>query len=159
MKAIILGVMFFVSTSHAGYNDEKGGPKNIHCQYSVYRALVPILHKTDINILLQHVKVENFPKETYECHKYEGKVVGCAGLNKNDKLSTYYFFNTQRGGLTIEDISTGISASGSWTQQHGITDSGYVQASLDLTTTRGGLLGDPRAFKLYGFCWASKADW
>jgi hypothetical protein len=67
-----------------------------------------------------------------------------------------YAFNTQNGNVSLEDYVTGQVVYSASTQQYGLTKSGYVSRSVQLTNLKGGLLGDAQAFQIDLFCQASK---
>lgn len=157
-KGIIIAI--WVMASSLGYAfDQKGGPQKVTCwgKYSV--AKDPIERKTDINELLDGHKDVAIDQINPDCHKFKGEVVTCEAIMSNEKLYMRYSFNTQNGGLSIEDQVTGQSTWAYWTNQHKVTKSGYLTVGASLTNTSGGLMGDPKVFQIDFNCQALPKDW
>jgi hypothetical protein len=155
---LLVGIFGFNSFALA-YFDHIGPPSKVHCSATVLLAKEPIKELTDINDLLSGSTREDLETINPECHKFNGKVVGCEAMIETDKLMLRYAFNTQNGNISITDKVTGQSSWHSWTNEHGLTKTGYVTIGGWLTNLKGGLLGNSRAFKIEFSCQAFGKDW
>jgi hypothetical protein len=145
-------------TSWAAF-DEKGAPGRVQCKVATYTANSDITEKRDIEWLLAHSQYLKVLQTVKTCPKNEGKVVTCELPYETDALKFRYYFNTQGGGLTLEDTESGQSSDVEWTNQYNLTESGYLNVSGELTNVRGGLLGQNRIFRVEVTCYASARDW
>lgn len=132
-----------------------GSPEKVRCDLKLLEYKEDIEKLMDINDLLEGSTMKKVGAVTSECHKYEGEVVTCESIIESSGLSLRYHFNTQNGGLELEDTVTGQSTYMSWTNQHEITQSGYLLGGTWLTNRRGGLLGNKRVFQIEATCWAT----
>jgi len=140
--------------------DEKGAPRKVHCSGTLLLAKAPIQGLADINDLLDGHTETPLADTNPSCAKYAGDHSGtCEAIVNEGKILLRYPFNTQNGSLTILDRVTGQSTEMFWTNQHGLTGSGYLTGGAWLTNVKGGLLGDPRAFQIEFDCQAFGSDW
>jgi len=132
-----------------------GSPEKVRCDLSVLEYKEDIEKLMDINDLLEGSTMKKAGATNSDCHKFEGEVVTCESIVESLGLSVRYHFNTQNGGLELEDTVTGQSTYMSWTNQHHVTKSGYLLGGVWLTNRRGGLLGNKRVFQVEASCWAT----
>jgi len=153
-------LLILVSTTSAwAIFSEKGGPDEVSCSAWLQRTKGPIEPGWGINELLENEGPRvSLIRKVEKCHRFQGKVVTCSVEMEDPQKRFYlrYAFNTQNGNVSLEDFVTGQVVYSAWTQQYGLTKSGYVSRSVQLTNLKGGLLGDAQAFQIDLFCQASK---
>lgn len=157
--ALIAFGAFFCSAIQAQAFDKIGPPNKVHCSAYAKLAKEPITEITDINKLLEDSTSMDLGSINPECHKYNGKVVGCEGLIEKNGLHMRYAFNTQNGNIDITDPVTGLTAGSHWFNQYEIVKTGYITKGIDLTSLKGGLMGNSRAFAVHFSCQAYGKDW
>lgn len=151
LSVAMLALVSVGSGAHA--MDRKGPPKKVRCTALALRTKKPILEKTDINELLRDTLSAKLGDSQFECVKYPGdRGETCAAMLESGKFQVYYAFNTQSGNLEIEDKVTGQSSWQSWLNEYDLTGTGHLGLTTWLTNTRGGLLGDPRVFRIEVSC-------
>jgi hypothetical protein len=157
MFAVLL--ILVSSTSAWAIFSEKGGPDEVSCSAWLQRTKGPIEPGWGINELWENEGPRVILiRKVEKCHRCQGKVVTCSVEMEDPQKRFYirYAFNTQNGNVSLEDYVTGQVVYSASTQQYGLTKSGYVSRSVQLTNLKGGLLGDAQAFQIDLFCQASK---
>lgn len=147
-----------ISALAGGFNHQ-GGPQKVTCVAKYRTAKQAILEKTDINVLLEDAEITEISSTNPDCHKYENEVVNCQATIDTDKVYLRYVFGTQSGSISAEDKLSGQKSSQTWTQEHELTKSGYLTASVSLTNTSGGLMGENQIFQIEYRCQARNGDW
>lgn len=152
-------LLSFASVSHADF-DEVGAPRKVSCDATVLVAKRAIKPTDDINSLLSDSEEIGIDEVNPFCDEDPDRRSGtCEAIIKDKKLYLRYAFNTQNGNISLDDKATGLSTYQSWFNQYRLTKSGYLTTSLVLTSLKGGLTGNPRAFRVEFNCTAMKGDW
>jgi hypothetical protein len=146
MKTVLLlSILIFSASAFA----RAGFPKEIRCSLSSIEYKEDIKDLMDINTLLNESTYHKMSTVDFQCQAH-----GCVAEIEMQGIYMRYHYNTQNGGLELEDKSLGQSVYNSWLNQHDVTQSGYLLGSVWLTNRRGGLLGSPRVFQVEAGCWA-----
>ncbi len=150
LNALLFAALSFVSVAHA----RVGSPTKIRCDFAIREFHEDIQGMMDINDLFEQDNYKKISLIDATCDTYENEVTTCQGVIENEMIYMRYNFNTQSGGLELQDLVTGQSSSMTWLNQHDVTQSGYLLGSIKLTNRRGGLLGQNRIFQIEAGCWA-----
>lgn len=150
----LAGIFSFTGLAQA----KIGSPTKIRCDLGIHVHNEDINQLMDINALIENSRYEKLGSVDATCRKHNGKVVTCESVIEDQAFYIRYHFNTQNGGLEIEDIVSGQSARVTWLNQHDVLESGYLLGRVNLTNRRGGLMGNQRIFQIESGCWALEWD-
>lgn len=136
-------------------------PRTVRCDAEVILAEKAITKKTDLSTLLNKSTRLSLGHIIAKCESY-GLVEGrCVAIMRNENILFDYKYNAkfERGSILISDEITGQSAEASWSKQD-IRQAQYETANVaggmrvvsDIANGQGGILGNPKAFRLSVTC-------